>query len=72
MLKMGSEMPLQEIYYIAEIVVGVAVMISIIFVVIELRQNAYIMRLSMADQLLARLNWFHENMETNNVFRQFQ
>ncbi len=65
-------MPLQEIYYIAEIVVGVAVMISIIFVVIELRQNAYIMRLSMADQLLARLNWFHENMETNNVFRQFQ
>ena len=72
MLKMGSEMPLQEIYYIAEIVVGVAVMISIIFVVIEPRQNAYIMRLSMADQLLARLNWFHENMETNNVFRQFQ
>ena len=34
-------MPLQEMYYIAEMVVGVAVIISIIFVAIELRQNTY-------------------------------
>ena len=43
-------MPLQEIYYVAEMIVGVAVIISIVFVAIELRQNTYIVRKSMADQ----------------------
>ena len=42
-------MPLQEIYYVAEMVVGIAVIISIIFVAIELRQNTYITRKSMGD-----------------------
>ena len=64
-------MPLQEIYYIAEIVVGVAVIISIVFVAIELKQNTYIVRKSMADQRRARLNWFHETLCTDNDFRQF-
>ena len=65
-------MPLQEIYYVAEMVVGVAVIISIVFVAIELRQNTYMMRKSMADQRQARLNWFHETLCTNNEFRHFQ
>ena len=46
---MEGEMPLQEMYYIAEMVVGVAVIISIVFVAIELRQNTRMMRNSMAD-----------------------
>ena len=45
---MEGKMPLQEIYYIAEMVVGVAVIISIVFVAIELRQNTYMTRMSMA------------------------
>ena len=65
-------MPLQEMYYIAEMVVGVAVIISIGFVAIELRQNTYMMKKSMADQRQARLSWFHETMVTNNEFRHFQ
>ena len=39
-------MPLQEMYYIAEMIVGVAVIISIVFVAVELRQNTYINRRS--------------------------
>ena len=64
-------MPLQEIYYIAEMVVGVAVIISIIFVAIELRQNTYITRKSMGDQREQRINWFHETMSTDAEFRSF-
>ena len=34
-------MSLQEIYYVAEIAVGLAVILSIVFVAIELKQNTY-------------------------------
>ena len=65
-------MSLQEIYYIAEMVVGLAVIISIVFVAIQLRQNTYITRKSMADQRSARLNWALETICTDADFRQFQ
>ena len=64
-------MSLQEIYYIAEMVVGVAVIISIVFVAIELRQNTYVTRKSMADGREQRLNWIMETMATNEEFRNF-
>ena len=64
-------MPLQEIYYVAEMVVGVAVIISIVFVAIELRQNTYVTRKSMADGREQRLNWIMETMATNEEFRNF-
>ena len=64
-------MPLQEMYYIAEMVVGVAVIISIVFVAIELRQNTYITRKSMADGREQRLNWLMEQLATNEDFRDF-
>ena len=64
-------MPLQEIYYIAEMVVGVAVIISIVFVAIELRQNTYIVRKSMAEQRRSRENWFLETVSTDSDFRKF-
>ena len=55
-------MSLQEIYYIAEMIVGVAVIISIVFVAIELRQNTYLMRATMADQRKQNVNWFFEQL----------
>ena len=64
-------MPLQEIYYIAEMIVGVAVIISIVFVAIELRQNTYVTRKSMADGREQRLNWLMEQLATNEDFRDF-
>ena len=64
-------MPLQEIYYIAEMVVGVAVIISIVFVAIELRQNTYIVRKSMADQREEREDWLFKTLITNNELRQY-
>ena len=43
-------MPLQEIYYITEMMLRVAGIISIVFVTIELGQNTYITRKSKGDQ----------------------
>ncbi len=64
-------MSLQEIYFIAEIVVGIAMMISIVIVAIELRQNTYIVRASMADQRQQRVNWLFKTLCTDNDFRIF-
>ena len=64
-------MSLQEIYYIAEMAVGVAVIISIVFVAIELRQNTYVTRKAMADQRRQRENWFLETLCTDSDFRKF-
>ena len=64
-------MPLQEMYYIAEMVVGVAVIISIVFVAIELRQNTYMLRRSMADQREERINWMQESIVLDPDFRKF-
>ena len=64
-------MPLQEIYYVAEMVVGIAVMISIVFVAIELRQNTYVTRKSMGAEREQRVNWLMETMATNNDFMDF-
>ena len=64
-------MPLQEIYYIAEMVVGLAVIISIALVAIELRQNTFMVRQSMADQRKQRVNWMFETLVTDGDFRRF-
>ena len=68
---MEAKMPLQEIYYVAEMIVGVAVIISIVFVAIELRQNTYVTRKSMADGREQRLNWLMEQLATNEDFKGF-
>ena len=62
-------MPLQVGYCVAEIMVGLTVIISIIFVAIELRQNTYMLKKSMADQREERFNWVKETLATNNEFR---
>ena len=64
-------MPLREMYYIAEMIVGVAVIISIVFVAIELRQNTYVTRRSMAVERINQLNWLMETIATDEDFRDF-
>ena len=64
-------MPLQEISHIAEMVVSIAVVISIIFVAIELRQNTYVTRKSMGAERQQRFNWIMELIATNEEFRDF-
>ena len=65
-------MSLQEIYYIAEMIVGLAVIISIVFVAIELRQNTYLTRKSMADQREDRMGWLNQALLLDDEFRTFQ
>lgn len=64
-------MSLQEIYFISEMVVGVAVIISIVFVAVELRQNTYMLRKSQSDQRRLHFNWLYESNCTDADFRDF-
>ena len=64
-------MSLQEIYYIAGMVVGLAVIISIVSVAIELRQKTFMVRQSMADQCKQHVNWMFETPVTDDNFREF-
>ena len=65
-------MTLQEAYFVAEIVVSIAIIASIAFVALELKQNSYLLRKSMADQRSERINWFAETGCTNADFRNFE
>ena len=64
-------MSLQEIYYIAEMLVGVAFIISLVFVAVELRQNTYITRSSLAAARAQQINWLMETFVTDENFREF-
>ena len=65
-------MPLQEAHFVTEIVVGIAIIVSIAFVALELRQNSYLLRKSMADQRAQRTNWMVETICTDDDFRNFE
>ena len=64
-------MPLQEIYLITEILVGIGFVISIVFLAVQMRQNSYLLRQSMADQRRERIGWLHKTLCTDNDFRTF-
>ena len=64
-------MNLEEIYFITQIGVGIAIILSIGFVVLEMRQNSFLLRKSMADNRLQRVNWLFETLSTDNDFRDF-
>ena len=64
-------MNLEEIYFLTQIGVGVAVIISIIFAGLELRQNSFLMRKSMGNDRRQYLNWLFETLCTDNDFRIF-
>ena len=65
-------MTLQEAYFVTEIVVGIAIIVSIAFVALELRQNSYLLRKSMADQRSERINWVLETVCTDADFRDIE
>ena len=64
-------MPLQEIYLITEILVGIGFIISIVFLAVQMRQNSFLLRNSMAVQRRQRIYWLHETLCTDNDFRVF-
>ena len=64
-------MPLQEIYLITEILVGIGFIISIVFLAVQMRQNSFLLRNSMAVQARQRTYWLNETLCTNNDFRAF-
>ena len=65
-------MTLEQSYYITEIGVGLGFIISIGFLAVQMRQNSYLLRQSMADQRRERVGWLHQTLCTNNEFRAFQ
>ena len=65
-------MTLQEAYFVTEIVVSIAIIASIAFVALELKQNSYLLRKSMADQRAQRINWMVETISTDANFRNFE
>ena len=61
-------MPLQEIYFITEILVGNGLIISIVFLAVQMRQNSFLLRNSMAVQARERTYWLHKTLCTDNDF----
>ena len=68
---MEGIMNLEEIYFLTQIGVGIAIIVSIVFVALELRQNSYLLRKSMADNRVQRINWLFETLVTDSEFRNF-
>ena len=64
-------MTLEQFYYITEIGVGLGRIISIVFLAVQMRQNSYLLRQSMADQRRQRTGWLFETLCTDNDFRAF-
>ena len=65
-------MTLEQAYFITQILVGIGFIISIVFLAVQMRQNSYLLRQSMADQRRERIGWLHETLCTDNDFRAFQ
>ena len=65
-------MTLEQAYFITQIIVGFGFIISIVFLAVQVRQNSFLLRTSMADQRNQKSNWFFETICTNNEFRAFQ
>ena len=64
-------MSLQEMYYISEMFVGVAVISSIVFVALQLKQNTYMLNQTMADDRKKRIDWLTETICLDGDFRDF-
>ena len=65
-------MTLEQAYFTTEILVGIGFIVSIIFLAIQMRQNSYLLRKSMADQRRNRIIWQAETISTNADFRDFE
>ena len=65
-------MPLQEIYFITQILVGIGFIVSIVFLAVQMRQNSYLLCQSLADHRSQRTNWMLETICTDADFRDFE
>ena len=65
-------MTLEQAYFITQILVGIGFIISIVFLAVQVRQNSYLLRKSMADQRAQRTNWMVETICTDDDFRNFE
>jgi hypothetical protein len=65
-------MPLEKVYYITEICVGIAFVISILFLAMQIRQNSTLLRHSMSLSRRSNENWLFRTICTDDDFRNFQ
>ena len=65
-------MTLEQAYFITQILVGIGFIVSIVFLAVQMRQNSYLLRKSMADQRSQRTNWMAETICTDKDFRDFE
>ena len=65
-------MTLEQAYFITQILVGIGFIVSIVFLAVQMRQNSYLLRKSMADQRTQRTNWMLETICTDDDFRNFE
>jgi len=64
-------MPLENIYYVTEICVGLAFVISILFLAMQIRQNTTLLRHSMTTRRRSTSGWLMRTIATDADFREF-
>ena len=65
-------MTLEQAYFTTEILVGIGFVISIVFLAVQMRQNSYLLRKTMADGRRQRTNWMAETIVLDPDFRDFE
>ena len=65
-------MSLEQTYYITQIIVGIGFILSIVFLAVQMRQNSYLLRKTMADGRRQRTNFLAETIVTDPDFRDFE
>jgi len=65
-------MALEQIYYVTQILVGIGFILSIFFLAVQMRQNSYLLRKTMADGRRQRTNWMAETIVLDPDFRDFE
>ena len=65
-------MTLEQTYFITQILVGIGFIVSIFFLAVQMRQNSYLLRQTMADGRRQRTNFLAETIVTDPDFRDFE
>ena len=65
-------MTLEQTYFITQILVGIGFIVSIFFLAVQMRQNSYLLRKTMADGRRQRTNFLAETIVTDPDFRDFE
>ena len=65
-------MILEHAYFITQILVGIGFIISIGFLAVQMRQNSYLLRKTMADGRRQRTNFLAETIVIDANFRDFE